>query len=197
MNIIQPSFIMHVGPMASGKTSALLAYVDRCKYQKRSVSAYKPQVDSRFSELSIVSHGGWSIPAIPVKTSEELKACIRVNNSEIIAVDEAFMIEGIAEVLVSEFRRNKTIVVSSLDLSYSCTPFAEIEMMMPYATAIVKHRSVCTVCGKDALYTYKHGYDGKNAGMFGTTSLEVGGLDKYEPRCFLHHPGMNEQHGKK
>ena len=55
---------------------------------------------------------------------------------DVIAVDEAFMIDGVAESLLRLFREGKTIVVSSLQLSASGNVFEEIRDMMPWATKV-------------------------------------------------------------
>jgi len=66
-----PEFIVYCGPMFSGKTSNLLSYIDKCKYQKRSVIAFKPSLDNRYSQSSIVSHNGWQTDAIVISSIDE------------------------------------------------------------------------------------------------------------------------------
>ena len=100
-----------------------------------------------------------------------------------IAVDEAFMIEGSAESLLSLFRSGKTVVVSSLQLSATGKVFSEIRDMMPWATTIEICPAVCTVSGLDAYYTHRK-FDSMN-------EITVGGSDLYEPRCWFHHSYMN------
>ena len=101
----------------------------------------------------------------------------------VIAVDEAFMIPGASWVLIDLFKKGKTIVVSSLDLSATGKAFDEVEAMFPWATHIEKCPAVCTICGQDAYYTHKKVED--------IAEITVGGSELYEPRCWKHHSYFN------
>ena len=179
---MNPTFTIYTGPMFSAKTTSLLSVLDRYKYQGKKIVAFKPQLDDRYSVDNISTHGGWTVPAICVKTaSDVLEKLAELDfNPQIIAVDEAFMIPGVAEVLIWLYRSGYTIVASSLDLSATGKPFEEIEKMLPWATKIEKLSAVCVVCNKDAFYTYKK--------QTGGDEIEVGGVELYEPRCSRCHP---------
>jgi thymidine kinase len=101
------------------------------------------------------------------------------NEYDVVAVDEAFMIPGASWVLIDLFKKGKTIVVSSLDLSATGKAFDEVEAMFPWATHIEKCPAVCTICGQDAYYTHKKVED--------IAEITVGGAELYEPRCWKHH----------
>jgi len=53
-----PEFIIYTGPMFSGKTSRLLASIERYKYQNRSVLVFKPRMDTRYEDERIVTKVG-------------------------------------------------------------------------------------------------------------------------------------------
>jgi thymidine kinase len=176
------TFTIYTGPMFSAKTTSLLSTLDRYKYQGKKLVAFKPRLDDRYSAENISTHGGWKIPAVCVKTGSDIleKLADLDFNPQVIAVDEAFMISGVAEVLIWLYRSGYTIVVSSLDLSATGKPFDEVEKMLPWATKIEKLSAVCVVCNKDAFYTYKK--------QTGGDEIEVGGCELYEPRCSRCHP---------
>jgi len=180
-----PEFIIFAGPMFGSKTTRLLATLDRFRYQNRNVLAFKPSLDERYSSVEICTHNGGKIPAHAVKTGDDIIRTIELNDKEIdvVAVDEAFMIEGIAESLLKLFREGKTIVVSSLQLSATGNVFTEVRDMMPWATKIEICPAVCTVTGLDAYYTHRKFNDMKE--------ITVGGSDLYEPRCWYYHSFMN------
>jgi len=177
-----PEFIVYCGPMFSGKTSNLLSYIDKCKYQKRSVIAFKPSLDNRYSQSSIVSHNGWQTDAIVISSIDELyEHIVRLDEKpNVVAFDEVFMLEGTADALIWMFKEGITIVASSLDIGYNGKTFKEVERILPWATKIEKCPAVCTVCGNDAFYTLKK--------VFNENEIEIGGVDLYESRCFEHHP---------
>lgn len=172
--------------MFSSKTTRMLSVLDRCTYQQRKVIAFKPKMDARYSDSEICTHSGLKFPATNVASGNEI---VQLSQGyDIIGVDEAFMIDGCAEVLLELFRLGKTIVVSSLQLSATGNPFDEIKEMLPWATKIEVCPSVCVKTGKDGYYTVR-----KTTGL---TEIEVGGADIYEPRAWSVTPFMNLRDNK-
>lgn len=177
-----PEFVVWTGPMWSGKSSALLAAIDRYRHQGRIVTVIKPKIDDRYAHDSVVTHGGWKTAATPVNDGLELVRCVADSDHaiDVVAVDELFMIPGGGEALVDVFKTGITVIMASLDLSSSCVPFQEVQAVLPWATRIEKLSAVCAVCKMDARYTWK-----KTAGL---GAIEVGGAETYESRCWTHHP---------
>jgi thymidine kinase len=175
-----PEFIVFCGPMFSTKTSMLLLTLEKFKHQKKRFIVYKPIIDDRYSATSVVSHGGASIPAVVVKEGSDILQHLSNLDyqPDVVAVDEAFMIQGVADVLVYLYKLGITVVVSTLDMSAAGKPFNEPQKMMSWATKVEKLTSVCTACGADAHYTHKKTSGGKE--------IEVGSHETYEPRCFQH-----------
>jgi Thymidine kinase len=159
--------------------------LDKCKYQGKKVSVFKPSIDSRYNVDEIVSHNGISRPAIKIDSGTALLNVLAGLESEpdVVAVDEAFMIPGIAEALIWLYRMGINVIVSTLDLSASGKPFSEVKDIMCWATNIIKCSAVCTVCGKDAKFSYKKLEDEKE--------IFIGGAEIYEPRCWKCHPLIN------
>ena len=182
-----PKFIMFTGPMFGSKTTRLLATIDRYRYQNKNVLAFKPRMDARYSESKIVTHSGGNYPAICVNLGEEILSFVQnyQDGVDIVAVDEAFMIDGVCDALLTLFRQGKTIIVSSLQLSASGNVFEEIKDMMPWATKIEICPAVCPITGRDAFYTHRK--------VNGLEEIHVGGSDLYEPRCWEHHSYMNQR----
>ncbi len=182
VNVHNPEFIVFCGPMFSSKTTKLLSALERFRYQRKNIVVFKPRIDNRYSASSVVSHSGWNTPATIVETGMDVLEHFQKLEAQpdVIAVDELFMIDGIAEVLVWLFRNlGTTVVVSTLDLSATAKPFTEVEKVLPWATHVEKCSAVCVVCGADAPYTHKKATD--------LEEIKVGGEDDYEPRCYRHH----------
>ncbi len=179
-----PSFTLFVGPMFGGKTTKLLTEIDRLKYQKKNVCLFKPMIDDRYDASNVVSHVGLKHDAIPVKCGDDIIKDLlnKSDNVDVIAVDEAFMIQGCADALKYLFSLGKSIIVASIDLNASCKPLVEITSMMPYATSITKCPAVCVECGNDAYYTYRSIDD--------DAEILIGGAELYEAVCFNHHPSI-------
>lgn len=182
-----PEFIVYCGPMFSSKTSRLFTMLERYKYQRKRIIVFKPNIDDRYSVSEVVTHGGWKVPAICVKSGAEILEHLSSLEEEphVIAVDEAFMISGAADALTWLYTYGFTIVVSSLEMSSAGKPFSEIEKMLVWATRVEKCTAVCTVCSRDAHYTHKK--------QTGGEEIEVGGSELYEPRCYTHHVSIDHR----
>jgi thymidine kinase len=178
---LNPTLTVYTGPMWSGKTTRMLSDLERFRLQKRDCIAFKPALDVRYGYGKIVSHSGWCVPASVVKTGFDMLAMLEASDRmpQVVAVDEAFMISGVADALIWLYSRGTTVVVSTLDMSYTCKPFKEVQRLLPWATRIEKCVAVCVECGQDARYTHKKIAEDDR-------EIQVGGAEMYEPRCMAH-----------
>jgi len=182
--IRDPEFIIFTGPMFGSKTTRMLGTLERYKYQNKKVLAFKPRMDNRYSEDKITTHSGMTYVACVVANGSEILEMVKEENPDVIAIDEAFMIDDVAAVVLELFKTGKTIVISSLQLSASGNVFTEIRDMMPWATRIEICPAVCMITGRDAYYTHRKIQD--------LNEITIGGKDLYEPRCWEHHSFMNQ-----
>ncbi len=183
-----PNLKLYVGPMFSGKSTKLLQQVERYRYAKKKVVCFKPAMDNRYSDEGlIVTHSGVEIPCILVKEGKDIVRYFKDKDlPDAIAIDEAFMIDGISNICLDFFyNKHVDILVSTLDMSSSMTLFDEVSTLLGHATKIKKCKAVCTVCGDDASYTMRK-EEFSNTGL-----IHVGGDDIYEARCLKHHSGIN------
>ena len=181
----EPVFKIFTGPMFGSKTTQMLACIDRYRYQSKSCIAFKPKMDDRYSTDKIQTHSVLSIEALCVKSGREIRDKVfeieKTTGSkvDVVAVDEAFMIEGSADALIDIYRSGINVVVASIQMSFMGNPFHEIKEMMPWATHISVCPAVCPKTGADAYYTYKK--------MCDKNEVAVGGSEMYEPRCLSQH----------
>ena len=176
--------IIFAGPMFGSKTTKLISLVDRYQIQKKNVIVFKPRMDSRYDVSKITTHNGVSLDSFIIDRGVDIFNYFQIDKPpDIIAVDEAFMIDGIGDALVKCYKLGVSIVISSLDMSATCRPFDEIKELLPFATSIIKCSAVCQICGEDAYFTHKKFENNRE--------IEVGGDNLYEPRCWNHHSYMN------
>lgn len=182
-----PKFITYCGPMWSAKTSQMLKRLERYELKGRRVMLFKPKVDERYSTEDVVTHTGEKKSAVAVADGKQLieKLVEAETFPNVVAVDEAFMIKDIAEVLTWLFRSGITIIVATLDISFKGKTFKEVEKILSWTTELYKCTAVCKVCGRDAPYTYRKSQDDED--------IIVGGKELYEPRCFSCHPVINQR----
>ena len=172
-----PELRLFIGPMFGGKTTKLLSALERYQYQNKKTILFKPDIDSRYSSEKVVTHQGHGKESIRVKTGADI--INHSSNVDIIAVDELFMIPGSASAVLELFRKGKTILISTLQLSSHPAPLREVQEIMPWATSIEICPAVCSKCESDAHYTRRL--------VAGDSIVEVGGSESYTPLCYDHY----------
>lgn len=174
-----PALKIFTGPMFGGKTTRMLAALERYQYQNRTVKLFKPYMDVRYSNEKVVTHKGQEHTSILVSSGDEILQ--KGSDADVVAVDEMFMIPNSASALISLFKQGKTILVSTLQLSSQpsgYTVFEEPMRLMPWATSIEVCPAVCVHCDRDAFYTQRIGDQPKK--------ILVGGAEDYQPVCWKH-----------
>jgi thymidine kinase len=180
---MNPQLKVFTGPMFGGKTTRMLAALERYQYQNRNTILFKPKMDRRYSEETVVTHKGQEHKCVLVETGEEIYNLSK--DFDVIGCDESFMINGSADALIKLFHQGKTILVSSLQLSSTSEflpmgyePFEEMTKIMPWATSIDICPAVCSKCDRDAYYTERLAKEEKK--------VLVGGAESYQPVCYKH-----------
>jgi thymidine kinase len=160
--------------MFSGKTEELIRRLRRAQIAKQKVKIFKPQIDTRFADDSIVSHSEQSLPSIQIK---DINDVIELSDdAQVIGIDEAqFFAEDIINVCTTLADKGKRVIVAGLDQDYRGIPFEPIPYLLAIAEYITKSLAICVECGNPADKTQRK-----------TTSSErviVGASDIYEARC--------------
>ena len=174
-------FRMYVGPMFGGKTTRMLSQVERYSYMGEDTLVFKPAIDERYDNASIVTHTGNTHPAILVNEGIEIERIVASalgSDPSVVAVDEAFMIEGSGDALVNLFRRGHTVLISSLQLSSDGSPYKEVQKMFPFATHVEVCPAIDQFSKQNAYYTEKFGGRSDHG-------IEVGGAEMYRPRDWI------------
>ena len=175
----QPELKIFTGPMFGGKTTRMLAALERFHYQNRTAMLFKPKIDVRYSEEKVVTHKGQEHTSILVQSGEEILLMSR--EADVVAVDEMFMIPDSASALLQLFKGGKTVLASTLQLSSQpdgYTAFREVQDLMPWATSVEVCPAVCYKCGRDAFYTERLSKENKK--------VLVGGAESSQPVCWYH-----------
>jgi thymidine kinase len=175
----RPEVQIFTGPMFGGKTTKMLAALERFSYQNKKTILFKPDIDKRYSAGKVVTHKGQTHESVLVSDGSEILK--KASNSDVVAVDEMFMVPGSAQALLTLFKKGKTILVSTLQLSSQptgYTVFEEVRDLMPWATSIEVCHAVCSKCNRDAYYTERLCKESKE--------VLVGGAESYQPVCYRH-----------
>ena len=85
------------GSMFSGKTEELIRRMKRAKFAKQKVEIFKPSLDTRYSDVDVVSHDQHSIPSTPIDSSSTI--ALLSSDIDVVGIDEAqFLDDGVVAV---------------------------------------------------------------------------------------------------
>ena len=178
MNIInnQTGWIEVIcGSMFSGKTEELIKRINRARYAKQKIQAFKPALDDRYDKDYIVSHSQLKTLSQPISEASEIFNLLD-EDTEIVAIDEAqFFSDDIVNVCNALADSGKRVIVAGLDQDYRGKPFGAMPYLMAIAEYVTKSLAICVKCGNPANRTQRLVHDGK--------TILVGATDIYEARC--------------
>ncbi|WP_409296104.1 thymidine kinase [Peribacillus sp. SCS-26] len=180
------------GSMFSGKSEELIRRVRRAQFAKQKIMVFKPAIDNRYSEESVVSHNGSSFTAVPISKSTDIFKAIDPD-LDVIAIDEVqFFDAEIVEVAQHLADSGFRVILAGLDQDFKGEPFGPVPALLSLAESVTKLQAVCAVCGSPASRTQRL-IDGRPASYHDPVIL-VGASEAYEPRCRHHHevPGREE-----
>ncbi|MED2972083.1 MULTISPECIES: thymidine kinase [unclassified Fictibacillus] len=169
------------GSMFSGKSEELIRRVRRAKYGKLEVQVFKPLIDNRYSEESVVSHNGTAVIARPVEKSVDILKSVSPD-TEVVAIDEIqFFDEDVISVVQELADHGIRVIVAGLDQDFRGEPFGPMPKLMALAESVTKLHAICMVCGSPASRTQRL-INGKPA-SYDDPIILVGASESYEPRC--------------
>lgn len=164
------------GPMFSGKTERLIARLTEAYDSGKPVAAFKPKIDNRYSEDTIISHSKLAFPAKAIDVEGRVWMGHLAAMHEFVGIDEVqFFKPWIVEEVLNLLRRGLDVVVSGLDLTFSGHPFGVMPELLCLADEIHKLGATCAKCGSMANRTFRTATS--------TDAVLVGGAESYEPRC--------------
>jgi thymidine kinase len=173
------------GSMFSGKSEELIRRVRRTQFAKQKIAVFKPLIDNRYSEESVVSHNGTSVIARPVANSTDIFQHINPE-IDVIAIDEVqFFDEEIVQVAQHLANSGHRVILAGLDQDFRGEPFGQMPALMAVAEQVTKLQAVCAVCGSPASRTQRL-INGEPASYYDPV-IQVGAAESYEPRCRHHH----------
>ncbi|MDR1372842.1 MAG: thymidine kinase [Dysgonamonadaceae bacterium] len=162
------------GSMFSGKTEELILRLRRAQFAHQNVEIFKPAMEIRYAEKSIVSHDMNEIPCTPVEHSGNillLSAYI-----DVIGIDEAqFFDDGLPTVCNQLANQGIRVIIAGLDMDFKGKPFGPMPALCSIADDITKVHAICIECGRLAMFSNRLVSDEK--------LVLLGEKEKYQPLC--------------
>jgi len=162
------------GSMFSGKTEELIRRLRRAQIARLSLEIFKPKTDTRYDTHSVVSHDLNSIPCSAIEHSSAI--LLLSANTQVVGIDEAqFFDEGLPDVCMQLADKGIRVIIAGLDMDFKGKPFGPMPALMAIAEEVTKVHAICSVCGSDALFSYRT--------VSNNNLIVIGEKESYEPRC--------------
>lgn len=162
------------GSMFSGKTEELIRRLKRAQFAKQKVEIFKPQIDTRYDEVKVVSHQGTEIHSTPVPASSNI--LLLANDVDVIGIDEAqFFDMELINVCNQLANSGVRVIVAGLDMDFKGQPFGPMSGLLAIAEYVTKVHAICVRCGSLAHISHRTTQD--------TNLVLLGETDSYEPLC--------------
>ena len=130
------------GSMFSGKTEELIRRIKRARIAQQQVKIFKPSVDTRYSEVEVVSH-------------------------DVVGIDEAqFFDAPLVDVCNTLASQGKRVIIAGLDMDFRGKPLGPMPQLCAVAEDVTKVHAVCVRCGELAQYSHRL-VEGDNQVMLG------------------------------
>ena len=178
------------GSMFSGKTEELIRRMKRAKFAKQKVEIFKPSLDTRYSDVDVVSHDQHSIPSTPIDSSSTI--ALLSSDIEVVGIDEAqFLDDGVVDVCNDLANRGVRVIVAGLDMDFQGKPFGPMPALCAIADEVTKVHAICVKCGALAYISHRLVANDKR--------VLLGEQMEYEPlcrECYQRIVNDNEQQGR-
>ncbi|KAG8364472.1 hypothetical protein BUALT_Bualt18G0000900 [Buddleja alternifolia] len=172
-----------LGPMFSGKTTALLRRVKAEANSGRNVAIIKSSKDTRYATDAVVTHDGAIFPCWALPDLSSFKhnfGAHAYQNLDVIGIDEAQFFGDLYDFCCQAADLDgKTVVLAGLDGDYLRRSFGSVLDVIPLADTVTKLTARCELCGKRAFFTLRK-TDQKETEL-------IGGADVYMPVCRQHY----------
>lgn len=156
-----------VGPMFSGKTSHLLSIYKQLIFCDIPVTIINHSIDTRYDKSLISTHDKIMAPCIQTtnltniwwfdKDKSLLNNYMKVQNSDVILINEGQFFEDLYEVVNDMLKCNKRVYVCGLDSDFERKKFGQILDLIPICDKVVKLTSLCSKCkdGTHAIFSMR------------------------------------------
>ena len=104
---------VYTGPMKCGKTQKILDEAKRQQIAGKNVKIFKPTIDDRFSEQSVISRNGYKQNAINISSIDEIKNY----DADVYVIDEFQFLKGDLNELYKLTQKGKKFFIAGLNLT--------------------------------------------------------------------------------
>ncbi|MBR4788200.1 MAG: thymidine kinase [Bacteroidales bacterium] len=162
------------GSMFSGKTEELIRRLRRAQFANQKIAIFKPGIDTRYSDMEVVSHDAHKIESRPIKDAAQMLDVEK--DVQVVGIDEAqFFGPNLVDVCQELANRGIRVIAAGLDTDYLGKPFGPIPALLAVAEDVQKVHAICVKCGALANHSHRLSQSKK--------LVVLGEKDIYEPLC--------------
>jgi thymidine kinase len=168
-----------LGPMWSGKTSALLKIYRQYSFCKSRICVINYEADVRYSETMLSTHDKEMIPCILGFSMEEIMKIHKdeIENSDVILINEGQFFSDIVPFTIKMVEEErKKVYICGLDGDFKRDKIGNLLDLIPICDKMTKLHALCSMCkdGTLAPFTFRSTCD---------TEQVLIGNDIYMPLC--------------
>jgi thymidine kinase len=170
-----------IGPMYSGKTSALIEYYNQFIQAGLDVMVINYDEDKRYDSNKLSSHDKNMIDCYMFHNLNEIfnneKYFKEYSNAKIILINEGQFFQDLKECVIKMVENdNKYVYIAALDGDFLRNPFQNIMELIPLSDYVIKKKAICKNCNnhKEAIFSKR---------ISNETEVKVIGTDNYLPVC--------------
>lgn len=172
---------LFIGPMFSGKTSALCNIYKQYTISNRTPIVINHSIDNRYSDDAtlMISHDNMTIPCISTELLSDIPDEL-LNTSDIIIINEAQFFTNLKQFVLNLLSKNKNVYIAALDGDFKQDCFGDIPHLIPHCDKLTKLTALCNQCikagiiGIPAPFTYR---------LSNETEQTIVGTTNYIPVC--------------
>lgn len=162
------------GCMFSGKTEELIRRLKRAKIADMKIEVFKPETDTRYDTLQIVSHDTSAMMSIPIQPFG--KNLVVQPDTTVVGIDEVQFFDAELPLVCHDLAlKGIRVICAGLDMDYLGRPFGPMPQLMAIAEYVTKVHAICVHCGNLATHSYRLAK--------GDEVVLLGEKEQYEPRC--------------
>jgi len=186
--------------MNAGKSTSLLQSAHNYREQGMEVILFTAAIDDRYGAGVIRSRIGLSADAVvfdsntnfveaidkrKLESSHEPRlACVLVDEAQFLSTEQVNQLAEIVDI------KNLPVLCYGIRTDFQGELFSGSSRLLAIADKLFELKTVCS-CGRKATMTVRLDDDGKPIGA--GDQVQIGGNERYESKCRLHHRELMQQ----
>lgn len=164
--------VLIIGPMFSGKTTALKEYFDRFTIAGKKCLMVKYSADTRYDADKVITHAGIECDGTTIKSSLLKDIEKNIKEYDVICIDEIQFYKDAPAYCDKWANEGKIIICAGLTGTYQRKTFPIISELIPLSEQIIHKHAICAETGCDASFSFRTS-ESKNV-------VEIGGSNLYK-----------------